>query len=139
MHENLGRTHKTRRSSERSFGFVMAAFFVLVMLAPVVQAHRAPRWWALGVAVAFAVLAQFWSAPLAPLNRLWLRLGSAMHRVISPIVLALIYYATIVPVGLLMRALGRDPLRLVAARDARSYWIDRVPSGPSPESMKDQF
>ncbi len=139
MHDNVGRVHEVRRSTERSFGYVMAAFFALVALAPVVQTYGAPRWWAVGVAAAFAILARFWPAPLAPLNRLWMRLGLLLHRVVSPIALALVFYATILPVGLLMRIVGRDRLGLAADRSAQSYWIKREPIDASPDSMKNQF
>ena len=76
---------------------------------------------------------------LAPLNRLWTGLGSLMHRVVNPIVMGVLFFITVTPMGLLMRAFGRDPLRLKLEREAISYWIPRHPTGPSPESMKNQF
>lgn len=61
------------------------------------------------------------------------------HRVVNPFVLALLFFATIVPMGLVMRAFGRDALRLKLDKNATSYWILREPPGPSPETMKHQF
>jgi len=139
MHEDFSRVEKVTGSSERSFGRVMAGFFVLVFALPLLHAPRSVRWWALGVAIVFAVLAQWWPAPLAPLNRLWLRFGLLLHRIVSPIVLGLLFYLTVLPVSLIMRALGKDLLRLRARADATSYWIPREPPGPTPESMKHQF
>ena len=140
MHEDFGRDEEVKGSSERSFGLLMAGFFALVGLAPLVRApHDAVRLWALPLAAAFLLLALFWRAPLRPLNLLWLKLGLLLFRVISPLVLALLFYATITPIGLLMRASGKDPLRLKREPDAASYWIAREPPGPPPASMKNQF
>ena len=97
------------------------------------------RWWALGVAAVFAALAFMWTALLAPLNRLWLKLGLVLYKVVNPIVLGLLFYVTVTPISLLMRVLGKDPLRLRRDPDAASYWIERTPPGPAPESMKNQF
>jgi hypothetical protein len=91
------------------------------------------------VAAVFAVLALLWTAALAPLNKLWTKLGILLYRIVSPVVMALLFYVTVTPIALLMRVLGKDPLRLRRAPDAASYWIDRTPPGPAPESMKNQF
>jgi hypothetical protein len=76
---------------------------------------------------------------LKPLNRLWLKFGILLHKVINPIVMALVFFATVLPTGLVMRALGKDLLRLKRQPNANSYWIERRPPGPTAESMKDQF
>jgi len=54
-------------------------------------------------------------------------------------VLGIMFFVVITPMALVMRALGKDLLRLRFDRAAASYWIDRTPPGPPPESMKDQF
>ena len=97
------------------------------------------RWWSLIVAIAFAVVALSYPRLLAPLNRIWFRLGVALHRVINPIVMSLIYYCAVVPTGLILKLLGKDPLRLALDRQAASYWIVRKPPGPAPGSMSKQF
>jgi len=79
-----------------------------------------------------------WTAALAPLNKWWTKLGLLLYRVVSPIVLGLLFYVTLTPIALVMRLLGKDPLRLRRDPDAASYWIDRSPP-PAPESMKNQF
>ena len=78
-------------------------------------------------------------AILAPLNRGWTRLGLLLFKVVNPIVLGLIFLVTIVPIGLLLRAFGKDPLRLKFEPQAPSYWIPRDPPGPAPDSMPHQF
>ena len=76
---------------------------------------------------------------LSPLHRAWDKLGLILFRVVNPVVLALIYAIVIVPVGFLMRATGRDPLRLKRDAQADSYWIVRDPPGPAPDTMTNQF
>ena len=76
---------------------------------------------------------------LGPLHWLWQRLGLLLHKVTNPILLGLIFFGAVVPTGLVMRALGKRPLRLTFDPAAKSYWILREPPGPSPDSMKKQF
>ena len=68
-----------------------------------------------------------------------MRLGLLMGRVVSPVAIGIVYYLTVVPTGLIMRALGKDPLRLRFERELPSYWIKREPPGPNPKTMNDQF
>ena len=140
MHEDFTRKETVKGSSDRSFGFVMAAFFALVALFPLLHGPLSSvRWWALVVAVAFLASALLWTAPLRPLNRAWLKLGLLLSRIVSPIVMMVLFYATVTPVGALMRWAGKDPLRLRRNTAAASYWIPREPPGPAPDSMKQQF
>ena len=87
----------------------------------------------------FLLVALGFPSILAPLNRLWLRFGLLLHRIVSPLVLGIMFFLVITPMGLLMRAFGKDLLRLKFDRAAASYWIERTPPGPPPESMADQF
>ena len=137
-HEDFSRQEKVKPSSDRNFGLVMAAFFTLVAFWPLVRAESI-RWWALGVALVFLLLTLLWRAPLAPLNKMWMKLGALLYRIVSPIVMALLFYLTVTPLALLMRVLGKDPLRLRHDPNAASYWIERTPPGPAPDSMKNQF
>ena len=76
---------------------------------------------------------------LHPLNLIWFRFGMLLHRVVSPLILGLIFFVSVTPVALIMRVLAKDPLRLKFDREARSYWLDRDPPGPAPDSLKNQF
>jgi hypothetical protein len=139
MHEDLTRKAKVKTPKERSFGLVMAAFFCLIALVPLL--HRpagSPRLWALAIAAAFAVLAVVYPASLKQLNRLWMQFGLLLHKITSPIILGVMFYGVIVPVGVTMRLVGKDPLRLKREPESQSYWIVRAP-GPAPQSMKQQF
>jgi Saxitoxin biosynthesis operon protein SxtJ len=137
-HEDFSRQEDIKPSSDRSFGLVIATFFLIITFWPLIHAE-AVRWWALAVAAAFAVVALVWTAALAPLNKCWTKLGILLYRIVSPIVLGLLFYVTVTPIALIMRLLGKDPLRLRRDPDAASYWIDRTPPGPGPESMTNQF
>jgi hypothetical protein len=137
-HEVFSRDEKIVVGSDRSFGIVMALAFAAVSL---LNAWHAGRLWPWTGGLAALLLAAGWLRPavLHPLNLIWLRFGLLLHRVVNPIVMALLFYGTVLPTGIVMRMMGRDLLRLKREPDADSYWIVRQPPGPSPETMKDQF
>jgi hypothetical protein len=138
LHENLDRKDVPTIHSERSFGIVFAVVFLIVGLWPLIHWEQ-PRYWAVAVAAAFAGIALTVPALLRPLNRLWFRFGLVMHRVMSAVVLTFLFFVTVVPIGLVYRLLGKDPLRLRIDRTQASYWIGREPPGPPPGSMANQF
>jgi hypothetical protein len=137
-HEDLTREEHVEGSSDRSFGIVFAAVFLIVAAWPL-WSGGALRWWAVAVAAAFAVMAVVAPQLLAWPNRLWLKLGLLLGKIVSPIALGILFYLVFMPVGVLMRALGKDPLRLKRDEAAASYWIRREPPGPPPTSMTNQF
>jgi hypothetical protein len=123
--------------SERKFGFSFAIVFA---------ALAARAWWtgrpaASGVLFALSVslLIITASAPrlLRAPNRIWFRIGLFLSRFMSPIVIGAMFILVVTPLGLLMRAFGRDPLRLRFHES--SYWVPREPPGPAPESFTHQF
>ena len=138
MHEDLNRHDEIKVGSERAFGIVFAVVFAVVAAWPLLSGMP-PRWWALAVAGAFLAAGYFFPIVLKPLNVLWFKIGMLMYKVVNPLTMAMLYVTTIIPIGLIMRAMGKDPLRLKMDRSASSYWIQRDPPGPEPETMKDQF
>lgn len=116
----------------------MAGFFLVVALLPLTTG-AAVRWWSLVPAIGFAGLGLVYPRVLAPLNRLWTRLGLVLHRLANPVILGILFFGVVTPTGWLMRALGKDPLRLRRDPSAGTYWIERDPPGPAPDSLKDQF
>ena len=136
-HENLDRDEPNSPGSDRTFGLVMAAALALV---GAINFYHSGWLWRWELALAALFLAAAWLNPplLNPFNRLWMKLGLVLHRIVNPIVMGLLFYGTIWPTGLIMRMRGRDLLRLKQAPGADSYWIARTP-GPAPESMRDQF
>jgi hypothetical protein len=138
IHENYSRDETVVGGSVRSFGIVMTTALVGVSLLNWWLDGRSWRWTG-GLAALLLAATLFHPAALKPFNWLWLKFGLVLHKVISPIVMAFIFFGTVLPTGLIMRALGKDPLRLKWQPSATSYWIERRPPGPKPESMKDQF
>jgi hypothetical protein len=137
-HESFDRKHAVASSSDRSFGLVFAGFFALVAGWRFWKGQGDSLWW-LGAAALFALLAFAWTAPLAPLNRVWTRLGQLLHAIVNPVLMGLVYAVAIVPMGLFLRLLGKDLLRLRREPAAVSYWIPRAAPGSERDSMKDQF
>lgn len=125
-------------SSDRTFGLVFAAVFLIIACWPLFHGES-PRWWAVGVTSVFTLLALVKPALLTGLNRLWMKLGILLGKVVSPIALGILFYGVITPIGAVMRLVGKDPLRLKIDPDANSYWIPREPPGPPPDSMTNQF
>jgi len=73
------------------------------------------------------------------LNVAWFRLGILLAKIVSPVVVGVIFFLILTPVGLLTRMFGRDELKLRLRPDANSYWADRTPAGPDPSTFKNQF
>jgi len=138
LHEDLAREDDIVGSSDRAFGLTLGAVFAVVGIVRLVLSHSYAFWW-LGAAAAKLEFALAWPAALAPLNRLWLRLGLVLYKIVNPLVMGMVFVTTVVPIGLVMRALGKDPLRLREEPAAASYWIARQPPGPEPDTMKHQF
>jgi Saxitoxin biosynthesis operon protein SxtJ len=137
-HERFEHQGTTTGSSNRSFGLIIGAALGVIGLWPLVTSNR-PRGWALVLGGVFVLTALARPHLLASLNTAWTRLGLAMHRVVSPVVLGLVFYTTLTPIGLLMRMLGKDVLRLKRDPELSTYWIPRVPPGPGSDTMRRQF
>jgi len=112
--------------------------FLLLALYPLLDGGTV-RLWALGLAAAFLALALVRPALLAPLNALWTRLGLVLHKIVNPLVLGLMFYAVLTPTALLLRLFGKDLVGRDFDRQRTSYWVERQPPGPPPETMKNQF
>ncbi len=123
--------------SDRGFGFVFAAVFAVISLWPLTGGGGV-RIWALAIAALFLAAALARPTILRPLSRLWFRFGLLLGRIISPIVMAVVFCVAITPTALIVRAFGKDLLRLKFDPDAESYWIRRADDDPM-GSMKDQF
>jgi hypothetical protein len=125
-------------SSDRSFGLVFAAIFGIIACLPLLRL-QSPRWWILGLAAVFGLLAMIRPDFLHPLNRTWLALGRLLHRVMSPLVMCAVFFLCVTPIALIMRLRGRDVLSLNRRPDLSSYWITCEPSPPAADTMKRQF
>src|SRR4051794_39447681 len=103
---------KHKLPTTKSFGLTFAAFFLIIGGWPWVFRGVAPRYWAFALAALFAAAPFIAPRALGPLNWLWFRFGLLLHGIVNPIVLALMYIFSILPIGLLLRGLGSDLLRL---------------------------
>ena len=125
----------TEQSSPKSFGIVFSIVFLIVALYPLTNSEGV-NIWALIVSAIFLSLAFAVPQVLVLPNKLWFKFGILLGSIIAPIVMALVYFVTVLPAGLIMRLLGKDLLRQKLDRNAKSYWIKRdEPMG----SMKNQF
>ena len=138
VHEDLSRTHQVKASSNRGFGWVFVIVFVVIGCWPLLAANP-PRWGWLTAAAVMLLVTLVAPALLALPNRLWMKFGALLHRIVSPVILGILFYGVVTPTGLLMRAFGMDKLRIRRGGTATSYWIERQPPGPKPESMNHQF
>lgn len=139
MHEHFPKhVAEIKGSSDRAFGLVFSTAFALIAFYPLIDG-RSIRPSSLIASGVFLALALFVPAALAPANRLWTKFGELLHCVVSPVALGIVFFLSVLPVGLLMRLFGKDPLRLKIDRDAATYWINREPPGPTAESLNNQF
>jgi Saxitoxin biosynthesis operon protein SxtJ len=140
FHEDFSRGDDVKSGTDRSFGLTVGG--ILLLIAAARTYFHGIGWVPYGLAgigLVLILLGLVAPSRLSWLHHAWVKLGLIMFRVVNPVVLALIYVVVIVPVGLLMRATGRDPLRLRFDPGADSYWILRDPPGPAPDSMPHQF
>ena len=137
-HELFDRDDPHGGSSDRAFGLVMAGFCALFGAIGWLRGTGYWPWWIVAASL-FAAAALICRQLLAPLNRLWTRLGLLLNAIVGPVVLFVLYYACITPMGVLMRAAGKAPLRLRRDPNSGTYWIRRAPPGPLPGSLKNQY
>ena len=120
--------------SNRSFGIVFFIVFFLISIYPLVNSESI-RIWSLIVSLIFLTLGAINSKLLNPLNKMWFKFGLLLGRIISPIVMVIIFFLVVTPIALLMRILKKDLLNLKFTKN-NTYWIEK--SGPK-SKMKNQF
>ena len=125
-------------SSARAFGWLMASVAALVGLWAL---WKGKAWMPVpfAIALAFALATLLRLSVLEWLNRAWLALAVLLGRIVTPLVMGLIYFGLITPLGLLMRLTGKDPMQRRFDAAASTYWIEREPPGPDPATMERQF
>lgn len=138
FHDDYGRGHDVKSGSDRSFGYVFCGLFVIIGLWPLLSSGT-PRLWSLAIAAGFLGVSLIRPSLLRPLNRLWFKFGLLLHKVVNPLIMGLIFFTTVTPIGLLMRVLGKDLLGLRLSKESETYWIQRDPPGPAPDTMRQQF
>ena len=122
-------------SSNKSFGLVFFVIFIIIALWPLLNNGNI-RIWSIIVSIIFLILGLLNSKILTPFNKLWMRLGALLGIIVSPIVMGVVYFGIITPIGLIMKLFGKDVLNLKLDKNKKTYWTlkKKIPS-----IMKDQF
>jgi uncharacterized membrane protein len=123
-HETLASEVPVQGSSNRAFGYVFTGLFAFLGITGLWHGQASAYWWLLA-ALAVFLLARFAAPLLSPLNRIWLRFGLALSRVMNPVLLAVMFFGVVLPTSILLRLARKDPLRLRIDKSATSYWIGR--------------
>ena len=121
-------------SSNRSFGIVFFVVFLLIGIYPIFYDGNI-RVWSIIIASIFLILGLLNSNFLLPLNKLWFKFGLLLGRIISPIVMGIVFFMVVTPTSFLMKLIGKDLLNL-KYNNNKSYWIEKT--GPK-SKMKNQF
>ena len=116
--------NKNNLSSNRSFGIVFFIVFVLVGLYPALHGENL-RYWAIIISLIFLVLGLIHSSLLTPLNIYWSKFGILLGLIVSPFIMAIIFFLVVTPIGLFMRLLGKDLINL-RKHSLKSYWIKKI-------------
>ena len=121
--------------SNRSFGIVFFVVFILIAIYPLINQEEV-RIWSLIISFLFLILGLLNSKILTPLNKFWFKFGILLGKIVSPIIMGIIFFLVVTPIGLLMRLFGKDVINLKLNKKKNSYWIEKV--GPK-SKMKNQF
>ena len=127
--------HKIKPGTERGFGLVFATVFVIIGLYPVLQGQEI-RLWAFIIVFIFLFFGIFLPKALIVPNKLWFKFGILLGALVSPIIMGIIFFLTVIPTGIIIRLLGKDLLRQKMNKSKKSYWIQKI---HSLDSMKNQF
>ena len=121
-------------SSNRSFGLVFFIVFLIIAIYPLLNQGEL-RLWSLIISIIFLILGLLNSKLLLPLNKIWFKFGMILGKIVSPLIMGLIFFFVVTPTGILMRILNKDLLNLKLNKKA-TYWIEKK----DPKSkMKNQF
>jgi polyferredoxin len=124
---------KIKISSNKSFGIVFFIFFLAVALYPMINGDEL-RTWSILLSLIFLILGIVNSSILTPLNLIWFKFGLLLGRIVSPVIMALVFFCVVTPTGLIMKFFKKDLLNL-KKKDQKSYWIKRN----SKSQMKNQY
>lgn len=125
---------KPKIGSNRSFGIVFFVVFFIIGIYPISN-NGDIRLWSIFISLIFLLLGIKNSRSLTPLNIIWFKFGMFLGKIVSPLIIGLIFFLVVTPTGIIMKILGKDLLKL-KKNNKKSYWIDRT---NFKSNMKDQF
>ena len=112
-----------RKSNNRSFGILFCIVFLLIAIWPLISSNPI-RYWAIVLSITFLILGVVNSKLLSPLKDYWIKLGEILGKVIAPLVMSLVFFIILTPIGLILRIFGKDLLKLKRNKK-NSYWLSR--------------
>ena len=121
--------------SNKNFGLVFFVIFILIALWPLLKDGNI-RIWSVIVSIIFLILGLLNSKILTPLNKLWMRFGILLGKIVSPIVMGIVYFGVVTPIGLIMKLFGKDILNLKIDKNKNTYWSSKT---KTTSKMKNQF
>lgn len=137
-HESISSFRKVRIPANRKFGLTIGGILLVIAAWPML--HHAPARWPIGIfAAVFLAAGVFRPRVLEPLNRLWFKFGLGLNRIVSPIIMAILFFGVVTPLAWILRKKGDDPLLLKRDPEVPTYWINRTPAGPAPGGLMKQF
>ena len=134
MIENKSYT-SIEKGNEKNFGFVFSIFFLIISLFPLLKGNDI-RLWSLIISILFFLISLFKPQILKIPNKLWFNFGILLGKIVSPIVMGIIFFSTVTSIGLIMRLFKKDILKTKMDKKTKSYWIKRIESN---DSMRNQF
>ena len=123
-----------KAGSNRSFGIVFFIVFFIIGIYPILN-NEGIRLWSIFISLIFLLLGIKNSRSLTPLNIIWFKFGMFLGKIVSPLIIGLIFFLVVTPTGIIMKILGKDLLKL-KKNNKKSYWIERT---YFKSNMKDQF
>ena len=138
FHEDFDHGEAIQTSSPRSFGIIFSAVFGIIALWPLLSGAP-PLIWTAIISGLFLSLAAFKPDLLQPLNHLWFQFGILLHKIVNPLVMGFLFFATVTPIAIIFKLIKKDPLNRELDQKCETYWIKRDPDNFIRESMKNQF
>ena len=126
--------NEVKIGSNKSFGIVFSVVFFIIAIFPILNNDNI-RVWSLVISLIFLVLGLINSKLLSPLNKIWFKFGLILSKVVSPVIMGIIFFLVVTPIGILMRILKKDLLNL-KYNNKNTYWIEKK---DSESTMKNQF
>ena len=127
-----------KHAAEKDFGYVFCLVFLLIAFLPLFNGHSM-RLWAFQVASFFFVVAIVFPVLLKYPCLFWSKVGLLLHHIVNPLILGIIYFGVVCPIGAIMRRVKGGLMKINFNSSAKSYWIERDPAGPNPKTMSQQF
>ena len=113
-----------KKASNRSFGLLFFIVFLIIALWPLLNSEVL-RSWALIISLIFLFLGVINSRILNPLQRIWIKIGELLGKIIAPIVMFLVFFIILTPTGIILRLFGKDLLKIKKNKTSKSYWVNR--------------